>query len=235
MTKRKRSQTSSKPTTRRSERREQRLQQQRSQRNRRYALFGAAVVVGAVLLFMVLRSMGGAALAPEAVPDPVVGPDSAAVTVLEFSDFGCPSCRTWHNAGIQEAIVEKYGDQVQFVWKDFPVISAQSPLAAEAGQCAGAQDEFWAYHDYVYENSSGLGLGLSRDDLSRYAQAVGLDVAVFDACVDDGLMKAKVGANLQLAREYRLRGAPSFVVNGEVLPAPPSFAELDAIIQAALS
>ena len=29
-------------------------------------------------------------------------------------------------------------------------LTADSPAAAEAAQCAGAQEQFWAYHDYLF-------------------------------------------------------------------------------------
>ncbi len=197
-------------------------------RQRRRLLYSVLGVAGLLLIvFVIWNANAGKAPALQDIPDPVVGPASAPVQILEFSDFGCPSCRAWHNASIQQAIEKRFGDQVQFVWKDFPIITAQSPLAAEAGQCANVQGAFWPYHDYIYEN---LG-GLDRSSLSRYAQSVGLDIAAFDTCLDGHQTRDKVAENLRLARSYNLRGAPSFVVNGKVLPAPPDYNQLAAIIE----
>ncbi len=209
-----------------SRRQERQLAKAKAQRKRRLAygaLIGGLILIVALLVW---QTSQGQAQTIADIPDPVEGPDTAPVTILDFSDFGCPSCRAWHNAGIQKAIVERYGDQVQFVWKDFPVISAQSPLAAEAGQCANVQGKFWPYHDYIYEQGSAL----DRNSLSRYAQIVGLDVQAFDECLDGHQTRGKVSDNLKLARSFNLRGAPSFVVNGKVLPAPPDFNQLSAII-----
>lgn len=145
--------------------------------------------------------------------DPTKGPEVAAVTITEYGDFGCPSCRAWHQAGIIEQILEFYGDQVRFVWRDFPVITGRSPKAAQAGQCALDQDEFWAYHDNIYEQPD-LDVDLRVDALKRYAAEIGLDMEVFNACLDSGQHKDTVQLDWDEGRRLGLRGTPSFLVNG---------------------
>ncbi len=117
------------------------------------------------------------------------------------------------------------------MWKDFPVITPRSPEAAEAAHCAGAQGMFWDYHDYLYENAEG---DLRTDSLKEYATAIGLDEAAFSTCLNAGQTSDKVRENLQQARGLHLRGTPSFTVNGEILPGPPSFQQLQQLILAAL-
>ena len=74
--------------------------------------------------------------------DPSLGPASAPVTLIEYGDFGCTTCRAWEKAGVLKAVRQKYGDKLHFVWRDFPVITADSPKAAEAGRCAYDQKKF---------------------------------------------------------------------------------------------
>ena len=163
--------------------------------------------------------------------DPTIGPTSAKVVITEYGDFGCSSCRAWHDAGIMEQVIAAYGDQVQFVWKDFPVITAQSPKAAEAGQCAFDQGKFWEYHDYIYENVYALG----ADDLKSYAAQLGLNTEQFNACLDSGQNRAKVEQNLDEARSLGLPGTPSFLVNGKKLVGPPSLETLKSSIDEILA
>ena len=150
------------------------------------------------------------------------------VEIVEYGDFGCHACQLWHNSGVRERILADYGDQVRFVWRDFPVITANSPLAAEAGHCAGAQDRFWEYHDHVYENLAGL----RENQLVGYAIDIGLDQQAFQMCLEQGLMKAKVQSNEQQARALGLRGTPGFTLNGVPLSAPPSYEALASLIEA---
>ncbi len=192
----------------------------------------AVVVILVVAVVGVFDVQGGRSSANALqLDDPALGPESAPVTIVEFGDFGCHACQSWHEAGILDAIMAKYGDQVRFEWKDYPVITAQSPKAAEAAQCASAQGKFWEYHDYLYESAGDL----REDSLNRSAAAVGLDQVAFSKCLDGGQTKGKVQENLQAGRRLRVRGTPSFTINGELLAGPPSYQQLEQLILAELS
>ena len=206
-----------------------RKKQQGRQRRNRNLIFGIATVaiVAALGYFAWQQTAVGDAIPANEVADPALGRESAIVEIVEYGDFGCPACRAWHDTGIREQVMRVYADSVRFVWRDFPVITPDSPAAAEAAQCAGAQDQFWAYHDHVYE----AGGSLNTSSLKGYAEEIGLDMAAFDACLDSGQMTAKVRDNEQKARALGLRGTPSFTVNGEVLPGPPTFAFLATLIE----
>lgn len=154
------------------------------------------------------------------------GVADAPVIITEFADFGCISCKAWHQFGIKDQILEKYGDQVQFVWRDFPVITVDSPKAAEAGFCALDQGRFWEYHDVLYQNAPRL----KTDNLKQYAVELGLDSQIFNQCLDSGQHTGDVENELQEALNYGFRGAPSFLVNGQRLIGPPSFEQLSVII-----
>lgn len=149
----------------------------------------------------------------------------APVIITEFGDFGCPACRQWHRSGIKAQIQRTFGDDVTFVFRHFPIITRQSPQAAEASQCAAEQGNFWGYHDYVYEQ----GDGLSVEQLVSYAGAVGLDATAFETCLTEGRYEDYVDAEMRLARQVGARGTPTFLVNDQLIAAP-SFAILaDAI------
>lgn len=162
--------------------------------------------------------------------DPVLGTEEPVVTIVEFGDFGCHACQGWHQAGIREQIMAKYGDQIRFEWRDFPVITAQSPKAAEAAQCAHDQNNFWAYHDLLYERAHKIAVS----NLKEYASEVGLDTQAFNTCLDSNQHQATVQYDLDAARDLQLRGTPSFVVDGKVLTGPPSYQMLESLIQTAL-
>lgn len=163
--------------------------------------------------------------------DPAIGSPSAPVTLIEYGDFGCPSCRAWHQAGILEQILAAYGDQVRFIWRDFPVITAQSPKAAEAPQCAYDQGRFWEYHDLLYERASSLAVR----ELKTYATDLGLDSETFNQCLDSGTHRTTVDRDLQQAFQFGFRGTPSFQLNGQTLAGPPSFEYLQRLIEPLLA
>jgi protein-disulfide isomerase len=130
-----------------------------------------------------------------------------------------------------QKILAEYGDKVQFVWRDFPVITAQSPKAAEAGQCAFDQGKFWEYHDYLFEKATSLNVS----ELKAYAKQIGLDTKQFNQCLDSGQDKAKVDHDLQLALDLAFPGTPGFVVNGQKLAGPPMHETLKGIVDQILA
>lgn len=200
--------------------------QKQKQLNRNLSI-GIAVLVVIVLVAVSWPKPEAEPLTAERLEsDPTLGVPNAPVTIVEYGDFGCSACRSWHLAGIRKQVMAEYGDQVQFIWIDFPVITAQSPKAAEAGQCAFDQGKFWEYHDYIYEQGRSLGVS----DLKAYAEAISLDTKQFYKCLDSGQNKAKIDDNLNQAYRLGLPGTPSFTVNDQKLAGPPTYATLKGII-----
>ncbi|MDX1617053.1 MAG: thioredoxin domain-containing protein [Candidatus Promineifilaceae bacterium] len=147
------------------------------------------------------------------MPGNRLGAADAPVTIVEFGDFGCPSCRAWHNAGVKDQLMATYGDQVSFVFRHFPVITSRSPRAAEATQCASEQGQFWAYHDYLYESAPHL--ALSDDELRDYATSIGVDTEEFEQCLEEGRYRSYVSRDQQAALSSGARGTPTFFINGQ--------------------
>ena len=162
--------------------------------------------------------------------EPSLGPADAPVTLIEYGDFGCTTCRGWYNAGVLDKLHATYGDKLRFVWRDFPIITAQSPKAAEAGQCAFDQGKFWQYHDLLYQRAPAL----SVSDLKSYATELGLDTARFNQCLDSGEKAAIVQKSEADARQRGFTATPDFLLNGEAIIGPPSFADLQARINTIL-
>ena len=95
------------------------------------------------------------------------GPKDAPVTIVEFSDFQCPFCKT-ANATVKQ-VLDKYPGKVRLVFRDYPIASLhpQAPKAHEAARCAGDQAKFWEYHDVLFERSPKM----SPQDLKQYARS----------------------------------------------------------------
>jgi len=175
-----------------------------------------AAAIGIVLLLLVLVLLRQPETpTPTAMldrPNPQIGPQDAPVTIVEFGDYGCSSCMIWAAAGMRQQLLDKYGGQVRFVWADFPVITLESPKAAEAGRCAYDQGKFWEYQDFVYNNYQGIEIPY----LKYYAGEVGLDQAVFDQCLDSGVKQAEVDLDFQDAMLRSIDATPTFLINDQV-------------------
>jgi protein-disulfide isomerase len=163
--------------------------------------------------------------------EPSLGPANAPVTLIEYGDFGCTTCRGWYNAGVLDKLRANYGDKLRFVWRDFPIITAQSPKAAEAAQCAFDQDKFWPYHDLLYQRAPAL----SISDLKSYAAELGLDTNRFNQCLDSGEKQAIVEKSTANARQRGFTATPDFLLNGQAIIGPASFVDLETRIDAILA
>ena len=206
-----------------------------NRRNSSLRLILAVGLIAAIIIVAALIFWGQSRVPPlsaaRLASDPSLGSPSAKVTIIEYGDFGCPTCRGWEQAGVLKQIVATYGDRVHFVWRDYPIITAQSPQAAQAGQCAFDQGEFWQYHDLLYAKAPALSLS----DLKSYAAQLGLNTAQFDHCLDSGQDQAKVNQSMSEARGYGLIGTPSFIVNGQKVIGPASFDQFKSMIDPILA
>ena len=140
---------------------------------------------------------------------PSKGSPSAAVTVVEFTDYQCPSCAQSHPA--IERLAAEYGDRVLFVVRDFPLsIHADAQKAAEAAEAAREQGKYWEYVALLYRNQSALKV----ENLKQFATAVGLDRARFDAALDSGRHAEAVNRDLLDGQRIGVNGTPTFFING---------------------
>ena len=155
-------------------------------------------------------SPSGPLLAPDPTTDHILGPPSAAVTVVEFGDFECPSCRQAHPA--VQFMLQHFGQRVRFVFRHFPLreVHAHAELAAEAAEAAGAQGRFWPYFDLLFNHQNQL----DPSHLGSYAAQLGLDMPRFENALKDGVYRQRVQEQIEIGNRLRVRGTPTFYVNG---------------------
>src|SRR5690606_21797406 len=75
-------------------------------------------------------------------------------------------------------LLESYGDQIQFVYRDFVIFGQPSYEAALASECAHEQDKFWEYHDILFANQQNMG----REQFISFAGELDLDVEACTTC-----------------------------------------------------
>ena len=149
-----------------------------------------------------------------------IGPDRAPVTIVEFSDFQCPFC----SRAVPELqrVADDYPDDVRIVFKNFPLDASCNesmeqqlhPMACQMAvmaRCAGAQspDLFWKMHDAIFADP---------DSLDGLPQAVGVEQAAFEACMEDGQALRHVLSDVELGNSLKLTSTPTVFVNGRQSP-----------------
>lgn len=158
--------------------------------------------------------------------DPALGPVDAPVTIVEFSDYNCPYCQRFHQDTFGE-LLETYGDQIRFVYRDFPVTSQESYRAAQAAECADEQGAFWEYHDALFSGVHGLGMAAYE----QYAEELGLDSQELVACVEEERYSTEVTEDARYAAGLGVSGTPTFFINGIPLVGAQPLARFTQVIE----
>ncbi|MDE2854286.1 MAG: DUF3179 domain-containing (seleno)protein [Chloroflexota bacterium] len=151
--------------------------------------------------------------------DPILGDPAAPVTLIEYGAYGCHACKYWHEEGIVERLLEEFDGQVNFVYRDIPIIvPPYSQRAAEIAQCALDQGNgsFWTMHDVIYRLAE-QGRA-SADDLLRLGGEAGLDEVALRSCYEAGTHIATVAYDQERGAALGIRSTPTFVIAGAPVP-----------------
>ena len=153
------------------------------------------------------------------------GPEDAAVTVVEYSDFQCPFCRR-----VQPFLAElheKYGDDVRWVFKDLPLVDIhpEAMRAAQAARCAGEQGKFWEYRAKLFEQE------LFTDAMySDLAKELKIKASPLMECLESGKFEEPVLAEKVEAERLGIEGTPAILVNGILSTGARSIQHYDTLI-----
>ena len=164
--------------------------------------------------------------------NPAVGPKTAPVTIIEFSDYQCPYCIQW-DTQVYKRLLQAYPDKIRFVYRDFPLYSIhpEAEPAAEAADCAGEQGRYYDYHDKLFSEEVELGSAA----YTQYASELGLDMAKFKDCLSSQRYKAEVTADYQYGSNLGVRSTPTFFINGIALIGAQPYETFKQIIDKELS
>jgi protein-disulfide isomerase len=182
-----------------------------------------------------------AKLAGAAEGAPSRGNPEAPVVIVEFSEFQCPYCAKGANTVAE--VLQKYPDDVKFVFKHFPLdFHNWAKPAAIASHCAAEQsaDAFWKLHDQYFKNQRALTAANVLEKSKEYLQDTEVDMALWSTCAEDTASaeyqaaSAAVDADTALGKQLGVTGTPGFFVNGQFLKGAVPVAQFDPLIRAAV-
>jgi protein-disulfide isomerase len=175
-----------------------------------------------------------AAAAPQANPMPnLTGPPNfdldiagaatrgrpdAKLVFVEFSDFQCPFCGRYTRETLPQ-IEREYVEtgKIRYVFRHFP-LERLHPLAlraSEAGDCAHQQGKFWPMHTRLFGNQQAL----AEADLTRSAEALGLNMSSFQQCMaSQSTSPVRVRQDQTEGSRAGITGTPTFFF-GTMTPA----------------
>jgi len=200
--------------------------------NKFYVVLGIMCVIGAAVLVYAIGfgPSGQAVSVPvdiEGLDDPAVlrqmargaslGPEGAPLTIIEFSDFECPSCAFFAlnvKPRLEEELVET--GRANFVFYDFPLsfMHPNSFLASRAARCAEDQGQFWPYHDELYRRQADWApMPDPAEVLVGFADELGMDADAFGGCLRSDRHAELISANLGFAEMLGIPGTPTVLIS----------------------
>jgi protein-disulfide isomerase len=143
--------------------------------------------------------------------DHIRGSADAPITLVEYGDYECPYCGLAE--GVVRELLASFADDLRYVWRHLPLteVHPHAEIAAEAAEAAAAQGKFWGMHDELIAHQGEL----TARDLTRYAEALGLDTARFAAELRTAKYAQRVAADVASADASGVTGTPSFFINGK--------------------
>ena len=141
---------------------------------------------------------------------PSTGNPNAGVTIIEFTDYECPSCAA--TQPIVEKLLAEFSGKVRLFVRDFPLDRhTHARTAAEAAEAAREQGKYWEYIHLLFQNQKALDASNLRD----YATRVGLDLKKFDTDLQSGRMRDRVWRDLQDGLTVGVDATPTLFINGK--------------------
>jgi protein-disulfide isomerase len=145
------------------------------------------------------------------------GGANAKVTLEEYGDYQCPPCGALFPD--LKTLEKEYGDQLRFVFRQFPLqMHKHAFAAAHAAEAAGLQGHFWEMHDMLYQNQLSWSVAEdARPVFIQYAQMLGLNVDRFTRDMDSPEVAARVMADSERGKAAGVEGTPTVFINGRQL------------------
>lgn len=152
---------------------------------------------------------------------PFAGNPEGDVTIVEFFDYSCGYCK--RAVDDITGILEK-DKNVKIIFKDFPILSEASNLAAKWALAAHKQGKYFDFHVALMKHKG------TYDDaaLGEIAKSLGLDADQLRKDAQDPEIAGMLEADRQLAQDLGIRGTPGFII-GDTLS--PGYIGLDAMLQ----
>jgi protein-disulfide isomerase len=147
----------------------------------------------------------------------ITGNENAPVTIVEFSDFQCPACRS--ATATLDGVLEKHEGEIKFIYRHFPLTSIhKNAMAASiASEAAGEQGKFWEYSKALFDKQDAWEkLGNPQDLFINLAKEVGVaDLDKFKNEIGKQARRDLILADMSLGNQLGVDATPTFFVNGD--------------------
>lgn len=218
------------------ERQKQILSEAKSKKFKRLILWGAAFLLLISGGWFVVRSGNmseSSALLTDTVSsaDWARGDENASVVLIEYGDFQCPACASYHP--FVKELEKEFSGQLKFAYRHFPLkqIHKNADISARASEAAGKQGKFWEMYDKLFENQTSWSESPDAEKIFiGYATDLDLNIDLFLKDLDSEDIKNKISNDYESGIKSRVNSTPTFFLNGERIQ-PKNYDEFKQLIE----
>ena len=204
------------------------------------SLTGLAALAGLSPLRLIGEAMAQSAsdvAKPVSLPDMVLGPANAPVTITEFASMTCPHCSAF-NETVFPKIKSAYIDtgKIRYVFREFP-LDIKAAAGSMLARCIAKDDsgKYFAVIDMLFKQQNDWVLKNTTETLIRIGKQAGLSQQAVEDCLKDQALLDKIAADQKYASEVlKVDSTPTFFINGEKIKGETSFEEFDKKIKSLL-
>jgi protein-disulfide isomerase len=197
------------------------------------SLTGLAALAGLSPLRLIGNAMAQTAAdvtKPVSLPDMVLGPADAAVTITEYASMTCPHCAAF-NKDVFPKLKTEYIDtgKIRYIFREFP-LDIKAAAGSMLTRCIanGDSQKYFAVTDMLFRSQNDWVMKNTTETLTRIGKQAGLSQQQVEACLKDQALLDKIAADQKYASDIlKVDSTPTFFINGEKIKGETSIEEFE--------
>jgi protein-disulfide isomerase len=197
------------------------------------SLTGLAALAGLSPLRLIADAMAQTAAdvtKPVSLPDMVLGPADAAVTITEYASMTCPHCAAF-NKDVFPKLKTEYIDagKIRYIFREFP-LDIKAAAGSMLTRCIanGDSQKYFAVTDMLFRSQNDWVVKNTTETLTRIGKQAGLSQQQVEACLKDQALLDKIAADQKYASDIlKVDSTPTFFINGEKIKGETSVEEFE--------
>lgn len=140
-----------------------------------------------------------------------LGRHDAPITIIEFFDYNCGYCKRSFEPLMN--LLETH-DDIRLIFKEFPILNAQSKMAAQYALALGNREHYIAFHSALMNHRGAITPKL----LDKILRDIGAMPDIVRRNHKNVPIDAHLQATIELAKRLNIQGTPAFIINGRLYP-----------------
>lgn len=165
-----------------------------------------------------------------------IGESKTGVVLIEYGDFASEASKAYQP--MMQQIMDKYGDQLRFVYRDFPVESNATSMAAQrsANAVEASQGMFWRMRELLYERQAAWKDNPQAESMfESYAKELGVDMKQYKQALASKSISNAITTDIASGQKLQVSTTPALFINDKVVPANITFDDLSKLIDEAIA